>query len=55
MTKKSYVTKVLSDSINFYLPRTEGHMHVVKEIVSRYRSMSLIEFDVYFEGKIRTC
>lgn len=26
-------------------------MDVVKEIVSRYGSMSLIEFDGYFEGK----
>ena len=51
MTKESYVTKVLPDSIKFYIPRTEGFMDVVKEIVSRYGSMSLIEFDGYFEGK----
>ena len=51
MTKESYVTKVLPDSIKFYIPRTEGFMDVVKEIVLRYGSMSLIEFDGYFEGK----
>lgn len=51
MTKKSYITKVLPHSIKFYLPRTEGYMGVVKEIVSKYGSMSLIEFDGYFEGK----
>jgi hypothetical protein len=27
-------------------------MDVVREIVSRYGSMSLIEFDGYFEGKL---
>jgi hypothetical protein len=51
MEEESYVTKVLSHSIKFYVPRTEGFMGVVKEIVSKYGSMSLIEFDGYFEGK----
>ena len=51
MNEESYVTKVLTDSIKFYIPRTEGFMDVVKEIVSKYGSMSLIEFDGYFEGK----
>lgn len=51
MNEESYVTKVLPDSIRFYIPRTEGFMDVVKEIVSKYGSMSLIEFDGYFEGK----
>jgi hypothetical protein len=51
MTNESFVTKVLPDSIKFYIPRTEGFMDVVREIVSRYGSMSLIEFDGYFEGK----
>jgi hypothetical protein len=51
MAEESYVTKVLPDSIKFYIPRTEGFMDVVKEIVSQYGSMSLIEFDGYFEGK----
>jgi hypothetical protein len=51
MSKKGYITKVLPHSVKFYLPRTEGYMDVVKEIASRYGSMSLIEFDGYFEGK----
>lgn len=51
MTEESYVTKVLPHSIKFYIPRTEGFMDVVKEIVLQYGSMSLIEFDGYFEGK----
>jgi hypothetical protein len=51
MNEESYVTKVLPNSIKFYIPRTEGFMDVVKEIVLKYRSMSLIEFDGYFEGK----
>ena len=51
MSEESYVTKVLPDSIKFYIPRTEGFMNVVKEIVSKYGSMSLLEFDGYFEGK----
>lgn len=48
---EEYITKVLPHSVKFYLPRTEGYMDVVKEIASRYGSMSLIEFDGYFEGK----
>ena len=51
MTQQSYVTKALRVSIKFYIPRTEGFMDVVKDIVSQYGSMSLIEFDGYFEGK----
>ena len=51
MAEEFYTTKVLPHSIKFYLPRTEGYMDVVKEIASRYGSMSLIEFDGYFEGK----
>ena len=51
MTKKTYITKVLPHSIKFYLPRTEGYMDIVKEIASKYGSMSLMEFDGYFEGK----
>ena len=41
----------LPNSIKFYLPRVEGYLDVVREIASRYGSMSLIEFDDYFEGK----
>src|SRR6266498_3908247 len=51
MTEESYVTKVLPHWIKFYIPRTEGFMDVVKEIVSQYGSMSLIEFAGYFEGR----
>ena len=51
MAEEFYTTKVLPHSIKFYLPRTEGYMDVVKEIASKYGSMSLIEFDGYFEGK----
>src|SRR6476469_10655747 len=51
MVEDFYTTKVLPHSIKFYLPRTEGYMDVVKEIASKYGSMSLIEFDGYFEGK----
>lgn len=52
MREEAYFTKVLTDSIKFYLPRTEGYMDVVKEIVAQYGSMSLIELDGYFEGKL---
>ncbi len=51
MDEQRYITKVLPHSVKFYLPRTEGYMDVVKEIASKYGSMSLIEFDGYFEGK----
>ena len=51
MDKVGYITKVLPHSVKIYLPRTEGYMDVVKEIASKYGSMSLIEFDGYFEGK----
>lgn len=51
MKQQSYVIKALPVSIKFYIPRTEGFMDVVKDIVSQYGSMSLIEFDGYFEGK----
>jgi hypothetical protein len=51
MVQNSYITKVLPNSVKFYLPRTEGYLDIVKEIASRYGSMSLIEFDGYFEGR----
>ena len=51
MVEESYVTKVLPNSVKFYLPRTEGYFDIVKEIASQYGSMSLIEFDGYFEGR----
>ena len=52
MVGDDYITKVLPHSVKFYLPRTEGYMDVVKEIASRHGSMTLIEFDGYFEGKL---
>src|ERR687885_1611130 len=46
-----FKVKVLFDSIKFYLPRVEGYLEVVRDMASKYRGMSLIEFDGYFEGK----
>jgi hypothetical protein len=46
-----FKVEVLSDSVKFYLPRVEGYLEVVREMASKYRGMSLIEFDGYFEGK----
>jgi hypothetical protein len=43
MVQNSYITKVLPNSVKFYLPRTEGYLDIVKEIASQYGSMSLIE------------
>ena len=51
MVINTYEVKTLPNSIKFYLPRVEGYLDVVREIASRYGSMSLIEFDGYFEGK----
>jgi hypothetical protein len=45
-----YKVRVLSDSIKFYLPRTEGYLEI-RHIAQKYGAMSLIEFDGYFEGK----
>lgn len=43
--------KTLKDSIEFYLPRVEGYLEIVRGMASKYGGMSLIEFDGYFEGK----
>jgi hypothetical protein len=51
MVTNTYEVKALPNSIKFYLPRVEGYLDVVREIASLYGSMSLIEFDGYFEGK----
>ncbi len=51
MVKKTYEIKALPNSVKFYLPRVEGYLDIVREIASHYGSMSLIEFDGYFEGK----
>jgi hypothetical protein len=44
--------KVFKDSVKFYLPRVEGYLEIVRDMASRYKGMSLIEFDGYFEGKM---
>ncbi len=49
--ENAFKVKVLSDSIKFYLPRVEGYLEVVRDMASKYRGMSLIELDGYFEGK----
>ena len=51
MITNTYEVKSFPNSIKFYLPRVEGYLDIVREIASRYGSMSLIEFDGYFEGK----
>jgi hypothetical protein len=51
MVKNTYEVKALPNSVKYYLPRVEGYLDVVREIASHYGSMSLIEFDGYFEGK----
>ena len=51
MSNTEYEIKTFPNSVRFYLPRTEGYMEVLKEIAAEYGSMSLFEFDGYFEGK----
>jgi hypothetical protein len=51
MSSTEYEIKTFPNSVRFYLPRTEGYMEVLKEIAAEYGSMSLFEFDGYFEGK----
>jgi hypothetical protein len=51
MSSTEYEIKTFPTSVRFYLPRTEGYMEVLKEIAAEYGSMSLFEFDGYFEGK----
>jgi hypothetical protein len=51
MPEVKYEVKIFPNSVRFYLPRTEGYLDIVREIASEYGSMSLIEFDGYFEGK----
>lgn len=46
-----FTVKVLNDSVKFYLPRVEGYLEIVRDMASKYRGMSLIEFDGYFEGR----
>ena len=49
--KMNYNTRVLSDSIKFYVPRTEGYLEIIRHIADQYGAMYLVEFDGYFEGK----
>ena len=51
MSSTKYEIRTFPNSVRFYLPRTEGYMEVLKEIAAEYGSMSLFEFDGYFEGK----
>jgi len=44
--------RILQNSVKFYLPRLEGYLETVRTIADIYGSMSLIELDGYFEGKI---
>jgi hypothetical protein len=44
--------KVFNNSVKFYLPRVEGYLEIVRDMASKYKGMSLIEFDGYFEGKM---
>jgi len=51
MAQNKFKVDILNDSIKFYLPRVEGYLEVVRDMSSKYKGMSLIEFDGYFEGK----
>jgi hypothetical protein len=44
--------EAFNDSVKFYLPRVEGYLEIVRDMASKYKGMSLIEFDGYFEGKM---
>jgi hypothetical protein len=46
-----FTVKAFNDSVKFYLPRVEGYLEIVRDMASKYRGMSLIEFDGYFEGR----
>ena len=48
---KDFKVEVLPNSVKFYLPRVEGYLEVVRDMASKYKGMSLFEFDGYFEGK----
>ena len=51
MTDHDFDVNILNDSVKFYLPRVEGYLEIVRDMASKYKGMSLIEFDGYFEGK----
>jgi hypothetical protein len=52
MADDRFKVDVLNDSVKFYLPRVEGYLEIVRDMASKYKGMSLIEFDGYFEGKM---
>lgn len=52
MADDKFKVDVLNDSVKFYLPRVDGYLEIVRDMASKYRGMSLIEFDGYFEGKM---
>ncbi|AFU58575.1 hypothetical protein Ngar_c16420 [Candidatus Nitrososphaera gargensis Ga9.2] len=52
MTDRGFKVDILNDSVKFYLPRVEGYLEIVRDMAFRYKGMSLIEFDGYFEGKM---
>lgn len=52
MADNDFEVSILNDSVKFYLPRVEGYLEIVRDMASKYKGMSLIEFDGYFEGKI---
>jgi hypothetical protein len=51
MVDDDFDVSILNDSVKFYLPRVEGYLEIVRDMASRYKGMTLIEFDGYFEGK----
>jgi hypothetical protein len=51
MADNDFDVSILNDSVKFYLPRVEGYLEIVRDMASKYKGMSLIEFDGYFEGK----
>ena len=44
--------RIFQNSVKFYLPRLEGYLETVRAIADVYGSMSLVELDGYFEGKL---
>lgn len=52
MATDKFKVDVLNDSVKFYLPRVEGYLEIVRAMASKYKGMSMIEFDGYFEGKM---
>jgi hypothetical protein len=52
MADDKFKVDILNDSVKFYLPRVEGYLEIVRDMASKYKGMSLIEFDGYFEGKM---